>query len=421
MKMSLLTKGVASFLGLTDTPASYVGQAEKLAKVNAGENGLKLDLLLSFTNWFNGATDTPVSFPWEFEAPFPRSLDPYHQLFYSPILRNAIGQAYCYMISFYHDSFYRYNIDTKQYTKLANLNYSPGSNTYRPIAVSPDGSRLCVSSAAIGRLEIYDIGANSWAASSVAPQISGNDALIQPYVWEDDDIIWCQVRAYVSGTWTVKVYKFTVSTDAWTSFASSATPSTHNGACMGISADKSTLYVGQCGPNYYSYLRYTIATDSYSFSNVGTQRYFLYSADRRKLWYTFVGDYAFHYLDCDDNTQHINAFPADPERTKGSNWGFGVEDIKSAIFLARTDPPRTMTYFGTGSWKLTERSISDYTLVVFEKPSDAFGIAVSNVSAGYFFQVYTFDTLTLPPGTWAFYYPKDGDYSGVKITAGPLK
>lgn len=43
--MSLLMKAVAAFLGLTDTPASYVGEAVKGARVNAGETALEFATL----------------------------------------------------------------------------------------------------------------------------------------------------------------------------------------------------------------------------------------------------------------------------------------------------------------------------------------------------------------------------------------
>jgi len=39
--VSLLIKGVANFLALTDTPASYAGEAAKVAAVNAGEDALE--------------------------------------------------------------------------------------------------------------------------------------------------------------------------------------------------------------------------------------------------------------------------------------------------------------------------------------------------------------------------------------------
>ncbi len=40
--MSLLVKGVSNFLGLSDTPASFVGQANRLTRVNAGESALEM-------------------------------------------------------------------------------------------------------------------------------------------------------------------------------------------------------------------------------------------------------------------------------------------------------------------------------------------------------------------------------------------
>ena len=48
--------GAATFVELKDTPETYSGQAGKLAKVKAAEDGLELTLLLSFTDWYAGGS-----------------------------------------------------------------------------------------------------------------------------------------------------------------------------------------------------------------------------------------------------------------------------------------------------------------------------------------------------------------------------
>ena len=40
--MSVLVKGVSTFLGLTDTPSSFSGETKKVTRVNAGETALEL-------------------------------------------------------------------------------------------------------------------------------------------------------------------------------------------------------------------------------------------------------------------------------------------------------------------------------------------------------------------------------------------
>ncbi|GAJ07904.1 unnamed protein product, partial [marine sediment metagenome] len=97
--------GASTFLDLLDTPETYAGQSLKLAKVNAGEDGLNLGLLLSFTDWYAGGA--PTSYPWEFEAALPFTPE---AVFLSPILKNAMGQYYCYLVGTYPDTFHLYNI-----------------------------------------------------------------------------------------------------------------------------------------------------------------------------------------------------------------------------------------------------------------------------------------------------------------------
>ena len=129
--------GAATFLDLLDTPETYTGQALKLAKVNAGETELSLDLLLSFTDWYAGGA--PTSYPWEFEAALP--FTPLSEgVFFSPILKNVMGQYYCYLTSAENDTFYLYNITTKQYHRLADQTIA-GAFLYRPPALSPDKNK----------------------------------------------------------------------------------------------------------------------------------------------------------------------------------------------------------------------------------------------------------------------------------------
>ena len=52
--------GVSNFLGLTDTPAAYSGEAGKFVKVKSTEDGLEFDTG-GVSTWL-GLTDTPGSF-----------------------------------------------------------------------------------------------------------------------------------------------------------------------------------------------------------------------------------------------------------------------------------------------------------------------------------------------------------------------
>jgi len=57
-----ITPGVTTFLGLTDTPDSYAGQAGKVAKVKSTEDGLEFGVAGAAT--FLDLTDTPSSYPF---------------------------------------------------------------------------------------------------------------------------------------------------------------------------------------------------------------------------------------------------------------------------------------------------------------------------------------------------------------------
>lgn len=399
--------GITTFLELTDTPATYAGQSLKLAKVNVGETALSLDLLLSFTDWYAGGA--PTSYPWEFEAPLPEA-PPSEGVFFSPILKNILGQYYCYIIGFTQDSFYLYNITTKQYHRLADLNVANSAYPYRSLALSPDGTRLaCVSGDAMS-VEIYDIEANTWTDSPNAP------AAIQHTVWLDDDTIW----TFRTGG-TCKFFEYVVSTTIWSQFANTLGVAVSSAQALAISPDKTTLYAGGIGTHYYKIVKYVIATDTYSQLSLDNQRHVFYSHDRIRLWYFFEGDWAVHYFKCEDETTHTDQMPANPQRDKPTNLTLGVYELSACLGHYRTTAPRIMSYFGSGSWRLASQVLTDYNLVVFRKPADGFAISAVDKVNGFYIPILLFDVLCLPAGTWEFFYPKDGDYTKLKISGSELK
>jgi len=399
------TPGITTFLELTDTPSSFTGQALKLAKVNAGETALSLDLLLSFTDWYAGGA--PTTYPWEFEANFPVA-PPSEGIFFSPILKNIQGQYYCYVVSFTPDTFYLYNITTKQYHRLADLNVANTAFSYRSPALSPDGKKLaCVSGDAMS-VEIYDIEANTWTDSPDAP------AQIQHAVWLDDDTIW----THRTGG-TCKFFEYIVSTTVWSQFANSLAVDSSSGQALACSPDKTTLYAGGIGTHYYKIVKYVIATDTYSELTLSPERRVFHSADRIRLWHT-SGEYV-HYFKCEDETTQTNLMPPNPQRDKASNLALGVYELTACLGHYRNAAPRIMSYFGSGSWRLASKVLTDYNLAVFKKPNDGFEIKAVCKASNYFVPIPLFSTLTLPAGTWEFFYPKDGDYTKLKISGSVLK
>ncbi|MBA7546398.1 hypothetical protein ES705_38788 [subsurface metagenome] len=407
--------GAASFLDLLDTPATYAGQSLKLVKVNVGETALSLDLLLSFTDWYAGAL--PTDYPWVFEANNPQDSA---IIQCSAIIKNSIGQYIVY-VTFYvaSPSFYRYNLTTKQWHRLAN----PSTNLNSPISISPDGKKLAAT-AGMDTVEIYDIEANTWETSPTAPQISTEDVQVKSSVWADDnDTLWCVVRANVPPQ-TVKCFRYVVSTTTWTQFANSLTPVTYLAHAMGITPDQTALYFGGCGADDNDASKYVISTDTYTTPiTLGGSYHFAYCSDRNKLWYGADTDSKWElsrYIDLSDESLHL-IFPTNPQRNKPSNIMAGVFETSIAFVGYRITEPKNMSYSGTGYWKLGQRILTDYNLVVFKKPADGYAILAIDKVNNHTVPIYLFSTLVLPAGTWEFFYPKDGDYTKLKISGSVLK
>ena len=170
---------------------------------------------LEFEEIYDGSSDAPVSFPWGFESPLPFTLD--GSLYFSPILKNALDELYCYVID-RGTVFYRYNITRKHWTKLASLNYT-AENGYRSPAISPDGTMIaCVSEGGASgaqRLEIYTIATDTWVATAQAGNImtGGQQAILRPPVWETNDKIWCW--ATKPGQLSGQCVSYVISTTTW--------------------------------------------------------------------------------------------------------------------------------------------------------------------------------------------------------------
>jgi len=402
--------GAATFLELKDTPETYAGQALKLAKVKTTEDGLNLDLLLSFTDWYAGGA--PTSYPWLFEPDVPFASG----MIFSPIILDGVTGQYHVFVTGAADEFYKFNIDTKQYHKLTDA----PSLISNHLALSPDGNKLA--GGASTRLYIYDIEANTWTQSPTAPQITATDVEVMCLVWADNDVIWAWVRADVTGTWTIKCYRYTVSTETWDSYANSITPAIVWATACSIKTDGSAVYASPLGANYYSWQRYTIATDTYGGGNLGaTSRRAIGASDRNAKIWTHVTNAWISYWNCDTDSFIDSGISQNTLEDKASNWTGGFLETSKAIYWARAANPKLMSYFGTGSWRLAQKTLTDYNLVVFRKPADGFAISCVNTAAGYYIPIHLFDVLCLPAGTWEFFYPKDGDYTKLKISGSVLK
>ncbi len=401
--------GAATFVELKDTPETYSGQSGKLAKVKATEDGIELALLLSFTDWYAG--EVPTDFPWVFEANLPCA---WTYTLFSPIVKNGIGQYIVYVFGTDPQRLYKYNLTTKQWHRLAD---PPEEDVAGIPTLSPDGTKLAIKKSVDGGfnfpiLRIYDIETNSWSQSSNCPSVN-----ILPIVWEDEDTIW----GVGSTTGRLKCIKYTISTDLWDEFVNDIEPEIHNPDAMGISPDLTTLYFGDCGSDGHKGSKYVIATDTYTENAIDIGAgWFSYSADRHKLWYGLTGKTG-SYVDLSDESKHTGIFPDNPEGAAISGIHIGVFETSVIIAWYRATEPHLMSYSGTGYWKLAEKVLTDYNLVLFKKPADGYAILAIDKVSGFTIPIYLFSNLTLPAGTWEFFYPKEGDYTQLVISGSELK
>jgi len=409
--------GAATFLDLLDTPETYTGQALKLAKVNVGETALSLDLLLSFTDWYAGGA--PESYPWLFEADCPLPWE--GGLFFSSIHKNGAGQYVVYVGGGYltaEKDLWRYNFQTKQWQRMEDC---PTSIVNGGISLSPDKKTLAASGLNENVLQIYDIETNIWTTSSASPTCGGVAASIYGIVFADDDTIWCQVRGSPPNA-PVKFFKYVISTDTWSQFANSVALAVSNSWCMSISSDGLNLYAGQLGANYYNLYKYVISTDTYSQLSLGPGKRFIWNADRNaKLWWyqEGAGNKDYYYFNCDTESNSVLIFEKNEQAQELVSGGF--YGISRAVMQARSSNPVIMSYSGTGYWRLAQKTLTDYNLVVFRKPADGHSILAINKANGFTIPIHLFDVLCLPAGTWEFFYPKDGDYTALKISGSELK
>lgn len=281
---------------------------------------------------------------WVSEAENPISIE--YEACFSPIVKNDLGQYIVYWGDYPNKCLYRYNLNTNEWTELA----SPSVSLQIAIAMSPDGSRLAAPGyPSVNILNIYDIAGNSWSTSSAAPNIDGVGVRIGCCVWTDNDTVWCQVRAYIFFHWYVKVFKYVVSTDTWTQYTNSLSdPAVHIGHGMSINSEGTTLFVAHIGANYYSCIKYVIATDTYSTFSIGTGGWrFYWNSDRTaKLWFwdaltSYLGT---KYYDCDTEAVSDIIFPHDSEKTKPGSILCGIYGVSYIIAQQMATEPKNRSY-----------------------------------------------------------------------------
>lgn len=182
--MSLLIKGVTDFLGLTDTPGVYAGEAQRIASVNLAEDALEFRPHSKFTTTkvFDGATAAP---PTIYLLPY--TMIPYYDLGYGQFNRlygflAAVQGGYIYVAGGYDgigtttDLHFRFNLTTEKWERLADLpgHYRNFSTSF-PVSGYHDGKLYYYAPYGPTNYQLleYDIAANSWSVYD-APSCPGN-------------------------------------------------------------------------------------------------------------------------------------------------------------------------------------------------------------------------------------------------------
>ncbi|KKL25984.1 hypothetical protein LCGC14_2399820, partial [marine sediment metagenome] len=295
--------------------------------------------------------DTLNSSTWIVERGLP--FVPAGEIFFSPIVGSTV-----YVID-QAQNFQKYNLATDTYTALTGPNRDGGNfssiNCYRTLALSPNGTKLaCPSNATTApsgtfktsggqRIEIYNIGGDSWSESTTLPQIDGAVfGLARSVVWENEDTLWVwAVRQNGSASgWQGKCIKYIISTDTFTVYTNKTEHAEgednwgRGGAAQ--KNDNTIVYMGGIGTggtdrdSNNEYVKYTIATDTYT-TVANDDAIFAHAYDRDKLWYINDTNEQMGYIDISDDSENDNQVAANPARTAGFSDHFGVKDDLAGV------------------------------------------------------------------------------------------
>ena len=239
--MSLLVKGVNSFLALTDTPADYAGAAQRQARVNLAENALEFVIGSKFTTTrvFDGETASPPTIwlsPYTMIPYWDLGYGQYHRLYgYLAIVHNG----YIYVAGGFDgigtttNLHFRFNLTTEKWERLANLpghyrNFSTafpisgyhGGKIYYYAPYGPTDWRV---------LE-YDIAANVWTWVGDAPNCPGNADEAVLYATSDALYLYQTDRTEPAFS---RFDKMDYATHAWTGLTKPPVNPCHTGGLIG--------------------------------------------------------------------------------------------------------------------------------------------------------------------------------------------
>ena len=190
--MSLLIKGVTTFIGLTDTPASYAGQQTKVPKVKAAQDGLEF-LAVGFTGTtvFDGQTASP---PTRYLTPLttypnrnPSGSGAAMQRSFAIAVNGEIyvgGGRYA-TVGIYNNQWWKYTIATGKWTRLANLPGNYGGTVNSRGHVGHHAGKIYIRAEYLENnhtqhLLIYDIAGNSWSTLATWGALYDHKYLMAP-------------------------------------------------------------------------------------------------------------------------------------------------------------------------------------------------------------------------------------------------
>ncbi len=384
------------------------------ARITALEDGIEAGTIA-----FDGAVDpTPSTASWVSEVGLPFDLASVGSLYFSPIIDEVPNVKVVYVLD-RGTNFWKYNFAARQWYPLTGTTFS-GANCYRTLAINPLGTKLaCVSDGGatepVGRrIEVYDIGDDSWTASSQTPTIVTQNGGLKSIVWEDNDTIWAWAR---DGTnFRGKCIKWVPSTNTFTVFSSDTGTQTfwqgRNAAIRGTAI----VYGGMIG-DAKGWFTYTPIGDNYIKKAALSGKAFAWVYDKDKLWYIADNTARQGYIDTADDSENDNQFVENPDRTgQGASSIFGVgDDLADIIVFAKGVPDALMSIRGGGQYLVQTIVSNGFQEVLVEKPADSFTVTFILRNSNTSIAIIDTQTFRLTEGTWDVYYPLNGDITSVVI------
>lgn len=423
--MSLLVKGVTSFLALTDTPAAYTGDAEKVAKVKATEDGVEFTTPGQFTKTkvFDGAVATPPTINY-----VPYTTVPYYDFdpdkglyrFFAVVVgdyiyvgggRSPIGTGQ------YTNKFFRFNMKTEKWQRLADLPVNGHTFVENSCAGYYNGKIYfaCAWQDANWYKKIleYTIATNSWSAVADWPALTSVDEIV---------LITCSDALYLhqSKSGSYRFDKMDYTTHAWTPLTDLA--------------DR-TMVGGKIGDDVYC-LSYASPALTYKYDKVGdswadqgqncplASGGACYVEDADELWirsfaldsacykYTTAGGWVQQY------TQARATYPwewaVQPSGMEGFYGIWGVAVLYNAGQTEGIWSGSIQEYRTGGIWELLTQDFDQGDLMVMNVTS---GVPVNVEKGGILRFISTgLDTVyVVEAGTYYFTLDKDYEFKGVEI------